>query len=263
LRAVDRSVLRSLDVKWWHVAGGLFILLVGIPYLASMTPSILLPGGESPSSEFSDEERELRARLETALASLLITDADLTFLPGEFYDCTDPALTGEFDYERDARGNVVEVRNVKAVNPTRVDSDVCEGSTNMWVGTALALARSKEGLDHLKKSYAELSVDEADLLADTVDAKVEQIVGEGRPFEMSWVTVPRLGDASYALRFTLENARFAGAYTYYNFTFTRGVVEASLTVRAQAGTLEPDDAIRLAYRLDQKIQDEISVLHSE
>jgi hypothetical protein len=255
----------DVDVKWWHIVGGLFILLFGIPYLVGSVRDLGSARVDSPEEVFSEAEKAQLRALQPELDSLVLSEQDIGHIPGEFYDCTDPDIKAAVDYDTDDQGNdevdVTTARLDGVSSRPRGDSEFCKDEDGSWIASHASTEATKSELLHDLSVLKELAKGKQEDVAAVLMPMAEYHAQDGEVLDAEWLPTDSIGDASFGIQATVSLD--SGVYRVYRTTFIRGVVWAGITVRFPESGDALDDAIGLARAYDEKIQSRARALSAD
>jgi len=255
--------MHSLDVKWWHVVGGLLILFVGLPYVLGSAWYYLKTDEDSTGARFSEAEKAQLRVLQPQLDSLVFSEEEIQGVPGgAFYDCTTPNNNAGVYYDtKDEESDAVDVtkaRPKEVSNRPRGDSEFCNDADGSWLAFNASTEPTKSELGHDLRVLAELAKHKDEDLRSVVVPLAEYHAGDGEVFDFGWLQTNGVGDASFGMEATISWE--SGVYKVYRITFIRGVIWAGLTVRLPESSADINEPISLAHEFDQKIRSRLEAV---
>jgi len=252
--------MRNIDVKWWHVVGGLFILFVGLPYVLGSAWYYLKPGEDSTDARFSEAEKAQLRALQPQLDSLVFSEEEIKSVPGSmFYDCTNPDINAGVFYDTNKDGtDVTRARPTDIPRRPRGDSAFCNDDDGSWLSFNASTEATKSELLHDIQVLGELAEHKDEDLRSVVLPLAEYHAGKGEVLEYGWLHIDGVGDAGFAIEATISLD--SGVYKVYRMTFIRGVIWAGLTVRLPESAADANEPIRLAHQFDRKIKSRLEAV---
>jgi hypothetical protein len=255
--------MHSIDVKWWHVVGGLFILFVGLPYVLGSAWYYLKAGEDSTDARFSEAEKAQLLLLQPQLDWLVFSKEEIQSVPGgAFYDCTTPNNNAGVYYDtKDEESDAVDVTEARPNEVSkrpRGDSEFCNDADGSWLAFHASTEPTKSEVVHDLRVLAELAEHKDEDLRSVVLPLAEYHAGQGEVLEYGWLHIDGVGDAGFGIEATISLN--SGVYKVYRVTFIRGVIWAGLTVRLPESTADANEPIRLAQQFDRKIKSRLEAV---
>jgi hypothetical protein len=212
-----------------------------------------------PEDEFTVEEKAMMEALAPVLYTLVVQEEDLSSLSEGWEACLGERHAVNLQLR--GEGSSPELEGVEAVEPRerpRGESSFCNSGSGGYVSSVLVLPLDNPELVRRRISGPPEGGPEMLVEAFAGDLGWSEAV-----VDYGWLNAPGLGDSRFALARSVLDTETNERFEFYDFSFMRGVVLASLTVNIPSSPAAEDEARALAQTLDGRIAAKLESLAAE